>query len=38
VPLFCHNNGINFFAKLFPSDRVKARGRRVLQVASPSFD
>jgi hypothetical protein len=26
VPFFCHNNGIIFFAKLFLSDGVKARG------------
>ena len=26
MPFFCHNNGINSFAKLFLSDGVKARG------------
>jgi hypothetical protein len=28
VPFFCHNNGINLFAKLFLSDGVKAPTRR----------
>jgi hypothetical protein len=27
VPFFCHNNGINLFAKLFLSDRVNAPTR-----------
>jgi hypothetical protein len=41
VPFFCHNNGINFLAKLFLSDEVKAEAVDVDLVRSSggfSFD
>jgi hypothetical protein len=38
VPFFCHNNGINFLAKLFLSDEVKAEAVDVDLVRSCAAD